>query len=270
MKILISHDVDHLYSKDHWFRDFIYPKLWIRETLNLLKRKITLKEWFLRCTDCFRKERNHIEELMEFDSKHNVPSVFFFGMAKGLGMSYKPDEAKSKISYVKEGKFFVGVHGINFSSQDLIQNEFNTFRNLMGFEPQGIRMHYVRFDENTFSLLNNVGYLYDSTEFNKAQNGTIKEPYKVGNMWEFPLTMMDGYLPQNFEKAKEETLKVLEVCKEKKLNYISILFHDYQFSEAYKDIFEWYKWLIEYIENQEGLEFCSHIDAIKELEAKNV
>ena len=40
--------------------------------------------------------------------------------------------------------------------------------------------------------------------------------------------------------------------------------------EAYKDIFEWYKWLIEYIENQEGLEFCSHIDAIKELEVKNV
>ena len=37
MKIIVSHDVDHLYGSDH-YKDLIYPKLWLRETLSLLKK----------------------------------------------------------------------------------------------------------------------------------------------------------------------------------------------------------------------------------------
>ena len=80
MYIIISHDVDHLFGSDHWFRDLSYPKLWVRSTIQLGTRKIRLKEWWLRCISCFRHKRNNIEELIQFDKNNGVPSTFFFGV----------------------------------------------------------------------------------------------------------------------------------------------------------------------------------------------
>ena len=68
MKIIVSHDVDHLYGKDHWFRDMIYPKLWVRSLIWLIKRKITFKEFFLRCISCFKgKTKEEVLKLMKED-----------------------------------------------------------------------------------------------------------------------------------------------------------------------------------------------------------
>ena len=269
MKIIISHDVDHLYGKDHWFRDMIYPKLWVRSTLQLIKRNITIKEWFLRCISCFKKERNQINDVMEFDRQHDVKSAFFFGMNQGLGMSYYPDEAKSIIKNVYDNGFIVGVHGIEYSDFQKMDLEYKKFVETVGFEPVGIRMHYVRFDDNTFDYLSRVGYTFDTTEFDKSKNGTIKNPYKVGNMWEFPLTIMDGYLSQDFESAKKETIERLEACRNAGIEYVSVLFHDYQFCDAYKDIRDWYVWLVEYLSDSDEYSFVSYLEAIALLEGNN-
>lgn len=266
IRVIVSHDVDHLFAKDHWFRDLIYPKMWIRTTIELIRHSITLKEWWLRNTSCFRKNRHHINELMDFDEQHGVPSTFFFGMSRGLGMSYKPDEAKSVIQSVYERSFAVGVHGIEYQNRDKMQQEYNTFVRITGFEPCGIRMHYVRFGETTFEKLSRIGYPFDTTEFNKADGGTRKAPYKVGRMWEFPLTIMDGYLPQTFIEAQKKTIEILNMCVKEGLQYISILFHDYQFCDDYMDIRKWYEWLIEYLEKSESFSFISYAEAIEQLE----
>ncbi len=268
MKIIISHDVDHLFRRDHWFRDLIYPKLWVRSALELLKGDIACKEAWLRCTSCFQKTRHCIDSLMDFDRRHNVPSTFFFGMNQGLGMSYFPEEAKDTIANVHGQGFDVGVHGIVFDDKDGIRKEYETFERLMGFAPNGIRMHYVRFNESTFDHVAKAGYFFDSTEFDKPRNGTIRHPYKVGEMWEFPLAIMDGYLPQRFDAAKEATLKRLAECKAAGLEYVCILFHDYQFYDGYSDIRDWYVWLIQMIADSEEDSFISYMDAIKELEEK--
>ena len=268
MKIIISHDVDHLYGKDHWFRDLIYPKLWLRSTLQLLKRQITIKEWFLRCISCFQKKRHRLEAVMAFDKEHGVPSTFFFGMAKGLGMSYKPCEAKNAIAMVNDNGFDVGVHGINYQDKHKIKEEYDTFVNVMGYKPCGLRMHYVRFNENTFDFANQAGYVFDSTEFDKPNGGTIKEPYKVGDMWEFPLAIMDGYLPMGLEKAKKKTLEKIEECKRAGLEYVTILFHDYQFCEAYQNEYKWYRWIVELLSESKDCEFVSYKQAMAELEAR--
>lgn len=266
MKIIVSHDVDHLYGKDHWFRDMIYPKLWVRSLIWLIKRKITFKEFFLRCISCFKGKRHRLEEVMAFDRAHGVDSVFFFGMNQGLGMSYRPDEARPMIQKVKDEGFLVGVHGIEYTDAEKIKKEKDTFTSLMGFEPDGIRMHYVRFDENTFENIAKAGYAFDSTEFDKPNNGTVKAPYKVGEMWEFPLAVMDGYLTQELESAKRETLARLEECKAAGLEYACVLFHDYQMCDDYKQIRDWYVWLIEYLDASEEYSFISYRDAVKELE----
>lgn len=269
MKVIISHDVDHLFAKEHFFRDLIYPKLWVRSFLQLIKGKITFKECFLRCVHCFKKERHCIYDLMQFDKSYGVPSTFFFGMNQGLGMSYYPKEARSIVEKVKDQGFSVGVHGIEYTDYSLIKKEYETFVNLMGFAPCGIRMHYVRFDDNTFKNVSAAGYVFDSTEFDKKECGTQKMPYKVGDMWEFPLVIMDGYLPQSFNDAKEVTLKKLAECKEKGLEYVTILFHDYQFCDDYIDIKNWYEWLLKYIYENPDMTFISYEDAISELETKN-
>ena len=266
IKVIISHDVDHLFARDHWFRDLIYPKMWIRTTLELIRRDITGREWWLRNTSCFRKIRHNLEALMDYDEEYGIRSAFFFGMNQGLGMSYRPEEAAPVIRMVHERGFLTGVHGIEFKDESGIRKEYNTFCQIMGFNPCGIRMHYVRFDDQTFIKLNEAGYIFDTTEFCKPECGTRKAPYKVGSMWEFPLAIMDAYLPQKYEEAKRQTLELLDQCKEKGLQYITILFHDYQFCDDYQDMRKWYIWLTEHLAASSDYQYISYEDAIRELE----
>lgn len=265
IKVIVSHDVDHLYPKDHWLRDLFFPKLWVRTTMQLIKKKITCREWWLRITSCFRKTLNNLDAIMDFDEAHGIQSTFFFGMNQGLGMSYRPEEAKSMIMRVSERGFSVGVHGIEYKDMLGMKKEYDTFKQIAGFEPSGIRMHYVRFDEKTFDRLSEVGYAFDTTEFDKPNCGTRKAPYKVGNMWEFPLAIMDSYLPEKLEAAKQSTLKYLEKCSEQKLQYVTVLFHDYQYCKEYNDMMNWYEWLMEYFEKSKRYAFASYESIIQEL-----
>ncbi len=267
INVIVSHDVDHLYAKDHWFRDMIYPKMWVRTTLQFLRKQITGREWWQRNTSCFRQKRHNLEAIMEFDRKYGIQSTFFFGMNQGLGMSYKPQEAKAAIELVQKQGFSAGVHGIEYQDSEGMLQEFQTFKNLIGVDPDGIRMHYVRFDNQTFEKLSTIGYPFDTTEFDKQKNGSIKSPYKVGSMWEFPLTIMDGYLPQNYAQAKQKTMEILDECKEKNLQFITVLFHDYQFCDDYQDIRDWYIWLMKYFSESTDYSFISYYDAIAKLES---
>lgn len=265
MKIIVSHDVDHLYGTDH-LKDLIYPKLWIRETLAILTGKINISEWSKRMISPFHRERNHIKELLDFDDAYGVKSTFFFGMANGLGMSYKAEKALPFIELVTKKGFTAGVHGINYTDSEAMKREFTRFASISGKYPSGIRMHYVRFNEDTFSKLADCGYLFDSTEFNKGKGTCLKAPYKIKTMWEFPLCIMDGYLPYKFEDAKARTLELLVLAQKEGLEYFTILFHDCMFCPAWEEKEKWYRWVIEYLSNNTKYAFVSYEKAITELE----
>lgn len=267
MKIIISHDVDHLYNRDHLFRDLIFPKLIIRSFLHLLKGKISFKTFFWRCISVFERRLNRIDEIMQKDKAEGIPSVFFFGMAQGLGMSYKPYEAVEMIRKVQKNGFRAGVHGIEYQDIQNIEKEYSTFLKLSEENVFGIRTHYVRFDENTFAKFARAGYMYDTSEFNKHELD-IKAPYKVENMWEFPLHIMDGYIIPfgNLEQGKKNTIEAIQKAEEKKVPYCTILYHDYQYNEkTYPDEKRWYDWLLGYLKKK-NYEFISYEDAILELE----
>lgn len=268
MKIIISHDVDHLFGTDHWFRDLIYPKLWVRSALEALKGEISWRECWLRSVSCFQKERHRLRQVMALDRQYGVPSTFFFGMEQGLGMSYHPQEARQIIREVRERGFAVGVHGICYDDAEGIRKERERFEQTAGFPPCGIRMHYVRYAPDTFRYEDMAGYRFDATEFDKQAGGTVKDPYRVGAMWEFPLTIMDVYLPQRFEEARQETIRRLKACMTAGIDYVSILFHDYQLDPAYSDMSRWYAWLLAYLADDEAYSFVSFADAMCELEAK--
>lgn len=271
MKIIVSHDVDHLYATEHLCKDLILEKLWVRSFLYFLQGKISVRTFFCRLTLVFHNRMHRIHELMEFDRAHNIPSVFFFGMNNGLGMNYSKKHAKPIIQKVINQGFDVGVHGVDYRSRNEIQTEHDAFFELSGIEKFGIRMHYVRYDEGTFERLNDAGYLFDSTQFDK-QMLEISAPYKVGRMWEFPLHIMDAYVcqPGDLEQGLKKTRDIIRRAEEQGVPYCTILFHDTQYDERYDPQMKaWYEETILFCEKQ-GYEFISYRDAICELERERI
>ena len=267
MKIIISHDVDHLYATDHVFKDLILEKLWVRSFLHLYRGKISLKTFLYRLTILFHNRMHRVDELMQFDRQHHIPSVFFFGMQNGLGMSYSQETALPVIKRVLENGFDAGVHGIDYLCAENIKREHDDFAKHSGMTAFGIRNHYVRFDADTFEKMSQAGYLFDSTWFNKKEL-ELRTPYKVGNMWEFPLCIMDSYVCNTgkTEVDLERTKDAILQAEKKGIPYLTILFHDDQYNEKYDpDMKNWYEKTIEFCENK-GFPFISYRDAIKELE----
>lgn len=265
MKIIVSHDVDHLYPSDHIFRDLIFPKLWVRSSIEILRGKINLKTWFYRLISIFEHRMNQIPEIIEFDKMHDVPSTFFFGMDNILGMSYKKEAAKHWIIYVKNNNFDVGVHGVNIENMTNMKQEYFSFAEITGMKNFGIRTHYVRYNETTFNKMAKIGYLFDSSEFNKTKI-ELKSPYKIDEMWEFPLHIMDSYVMKNgLDEAKKNTIIALEQASTKGIEYFTFLFHDYLFNQkTYPKDKAYYEWFISYCKEKQ-YPFVSYRDAINEL-----
>jgi hypothetical protein len=268
MKIIISHDVDHLDASDHLFRDLILEKLWVRSFLHLCQGRISLKTFFHRLTILFHNRMNRIEEVMEFDRAHGIPSVFFFGMDNVLGMSYPRKKAAPVIRHVLERGFDVGVHGVDYQNGEKIKAEHDAFRDVSGLQQFGLRNHYVRFEDASFEKMEQAGYQFDSTWFNK-QELEIRAPYKVGDMWEFPLHIMDGYICHQgkLEQGLQDTFAAIRKAEALGMPYCTILFHDYQFDDGFDpQLKRWYEETVRFCEeNHYG--FISYRDAIKELES---
>lgn len=269
MKIIISHDVDHLDATDHLMKDLILPKLWVRSFLHLCTGKISFRTFWYRLTILFHNRMNRTEEVMAFDKSHGIPSVFFFGMDNVLGMSYPQKKAKAAIEKVLLEGFDAGVHGVDYQNAAKMQREHDDFAALSGMVSFGIRNHYVRFDGETFEKMAQAGYLYDSTWFNKRKL-EFRTPYKVGKMWEFPLCIMDGYIcrPGKVEDGIADTKDAIRRAEVEGMPYCTILFHDYQFDSLYDpQMKHWYEETVRYCEEQ-GYEFISYREAIKELGEK--
>jgi hypothetical protein len=266
-KVIISHDVDHITVFEH-YKDLIIPKFLIKSTIEKLIGVITWKEYFLRYKRIFENKWQNINELMEFNKKNNIPTTFFLGMNNGMYLSYSLKEAILWVNKIKQKEFDVGVHGIEFKDFDIMKKEYENLYSIIK-DDIGIRMHYLRYDENTFNNLSKIGYLFDSTYLKDIN------PFKIGKMWEFPLHIMDGhifyedarYTTKSLVYYKEKTIKRLNELKNKNINYITILFHDRYFDDSFRIWKEWYIWLIKYLKNN-NYTFISYKKAIQELEEK--
>lgn len=268
MKIIISHDVDHLEIKEHFFKDLFFLKFWTRSTFQLFRRNISFGEWVQRFFWIFRKRMHNIPELLDFDKKNGVPSVFFFGMANALGMSYSQKSAKKWIDYVLNNHGDVGVHGVAYNDYFKMKKEFEDFKTLSGLDYFGIRMHYVRHSDETFKYLAELGYRFDSSDFVKEE---LRKPYAVDEMWEFPLYAMDSYLLNEGENsAKEKVCKLLEIAQNMECDYFTFLFHDvYYNSSLFKAHKEFYDWFIALCVERK-YEFVSYLTAKRELENEGI
>lgn len=270
MKAIISHDIDHIKVTEHLFKDVIVPKYMARMHVELFTGRISLREYILRWSDFFKNKWQNIDELITFNNINGVPSSFFIAVNRGVGLNYSNESALVWIEQMKARSCELGIHGIEFDNQAAIKKEYDLFAELTGLKEFGIRMHYVRSTAETFRLMAKAGYRYDSTEH------AFKNPYKIDSMWEFPFQLMDGWVIENgkswqsvsLEKAKENTIKIIDKAHELKLGYFGIDFHDRYFSHSFKTWLNWYMWLVEYL-RQNRIPFVNHHQAIAELEQKN-
>jgi hypothetical protein len=268
MKAIISHDIDHITVWEHFFRDTILPKYVARMHIELFSGKIAFREYILRWSDFFKNKWQNVDELITFNNVNGVPSSFFVAVKKGLGLNYSNESALLWIEQMRSRNCEIGLHGMEFRDRGRINEERDLFRRLTGIGSFGIRMHYVRHEENTYRLLSEAGYTYDSTEY------AFANPYRVGPMWEFPFQIMDGWIIENYKKwqslnlqrAKENTLRIIDRAHQANLSYLGIDFHDRYFSHAFQTWLEWYMWLVEHLKSQ-GIEFINFNGAIRELEA---
>jgi len=267
MKAIVSHDIDHLTLSEHYFRDLIVPKFFVRSHIELLSGKISLGEFHHRLADVFKDKWQHLEELHHFNSSHTVPATYFIGVCRGEGLSYSLRQSAFWIQKLQQMGCEVGPHSIAHESREHITKEYDLFKKLSGSHSFGTRMHYIRQGEQTFAHLANAGYAFDSSEM------AYKAPYKVGNMWEFPFQIMDSYIiekprqwqSRNFGQCCDATRRIIDEVARLGLPYLGIDFHDRYFSPSHKTWKDWYMWLIEYLASHH-VEFVSFATAIDELE----
>ena len=260
MQIIVSHDVDHLYPSDHIFRDLIFPKLWVRSFIQLCRGQISFSSFWYRLISIFDKRLNRIPEIIQFDKECGVKSTFFFGMDNILGLSYKKEKAEQWIKYVLENGFDAGVHGIEIFDIEKMKKEFDDFKKISGLSSFGIRTHYVRYDDQTFSKMEKIGYIFDTSEFNKERI-ELKPDYQIAKMREFPLHIMDAYIIHNdLEKAKTIAIDALNAAENKNIKCFTFLFHDYMYNDKTYPIDKaFYEWFINYC-IEKNYKFTSYRD----------
>ncbi|MBK7669295.1 MAG: hypothetical protein IPJ32_19310 [Sphingobacteriaceae bacterium] len=271
MKAIISHDIDHITVTEHLLSDLIVPKFLIRSHLELVLCKISFTEYISRWTDFLKNKWQNIDELITYNNVKQVPSSFFIGVKKGIGLSYSNELAVVWMEQMINRGCEFNLHGINFNSINVIKEEKELFYKLCKQEATGIRMHYVRSDQETLLSLSKAGYKFDTTVH------AFENPYKVGDMWEFPFQIMDGWVIENgkkwqssnLNKAKELTKKQIDKAHKHNLMYLGIDFHDRYFSRSFNTWLEWYMWVVDYL-IQNKIEFVNYATAIKELEQVNL
>ena len=267
MKAIVSHDIDHLTLSEHYLKDLIVPKYFVRNNIELLTNNISLKEYTLRLSDIYRNKWQYIEELATFDISQSVNPTFFIAVNKGVGLSYSINDASSWIHKIKQLQCEIGIHGIEFETLEKIQSEHELFKSISNLDSIGGRLHYIRTNDQTFANLSNAGYLFDSSEM------AFKAPYKIGHMWEFPFQIMDGYIiekpkqrqSKTLQQSCDETKKIIDKVIDMQLPYLGIDFHDRYFSNRHQTWKDWYMWLIDYLKSHK-IEFVNFKQAIQELE----
>jgi hypothetical protein len=249
MKFIISHDIDHFYWSDHFFKDLFIPKYILKNTLYLAKGQIPLTLYLARIRSFSSNRFGRLEELVEFNRKNEVPGCYFMGVRNALNLSYSETTAAAIASFLYKKKCPLYLHGIAYEDIDEMRAEKDTFQNLVPTNKNhGIRMHYLRNSSQTLNNISDLHYLFDSTLYE------LRDPFFINDLIEFPVSMMEVYMMEyndtDFEKIKKATLERIEKAHGAGLRYFTVIFHDHHFSESFPLHKKWYEWLIEYLKNK--------------------
>lgn len=204
----------------------------------------------------------NIPEIMKIEEKFGVKSTFFFRtMYENGNFEDYEDDIKSLV----DGGWEVGLHCDPSSVDDIekLRKEKEKLEGLTKTKLQGNRVHYLKFTKKLPKMLNDLGFLYDSSIRNSKDKIDKSEMgfQNFDGLIEFPVTLMDAYL-FTYMKLEEKQIiptfkQTLDYARKNDSKVITIIWHDNVLKmiggRMYKDI-------VEFLASQKDVKICRGID----------
>jgi hypothetical protein len=248
--IFLSHDVD--WRKQGASREHI------------LKRKQRFDEVTINNLGV-RNPYYNIPDYMAIEDRYGVKSTFFFRtIYEGGDLRDYEDDIQALIN----GGWEIGLHSDPGSTNSLekLANEKKQLELIANHPITANRVHYLNSDLELAGKLQYLGFTYDSST-KKVKDRVTKDDmgyYKIGNLIEFPITLMDAYI-FTYMKLKESQLvtlfkKTLDLCKNLKKDILTVIWHD----NVLKMIGgRMYSSILQYLTSRHDIQICRGIDLAK-------
>ena len=174
----------------------------------------------------------NIPQFMELEEKFGIRSTFFF---RTLYENGNVDDYEDDIQTLQKGNWEIGLHADPQSVNNIekIKIEKEKLESLTKRPIFGNRVHFLNYDLELPSKLNELGFLYDSSLRHSKDKIDEKEMgfSKIDGVIEFPVTLMDAYLFTHMKIEENEIVsefeKALDIGRNiAKENVISVIWHD--------------------------------------------
>jgi peptidoglycan/xylan/chitin deacetylase (PgdA/CDA1 family) len=275
--VCLTHDIDFIKISDHKFDHTMFGFIY-RATLGTLiefiKKKRSLRELYLNWMAVFKLPFIYLgivddfwfkfDRYMELENNVDGKSTFFMipfknrmgqkvtaNIASRRAARYDVMDIPETIKKLVSSGFEVGLHGIDaWHDVAVARVEKARIASVSGKTDIGIRVHWLCFNQNTHTVLDEAGFTYDSTfGYNNAAGyraGTSQafKPLSVNTLYELPLNIQDTALfnPKHMALSKKTAWKL---CKEiinntsKYGGILTILWHDRSLSpeRLYEDFY---------------------------------
>jgi hypothetical protein len=138
--------------------------------------------------------------------------------------------------------FEIGVHGIDaWHNIEKSQQELNRIIEFCQGPEIGIRIHWLCFNNDSYRILEESGFTYDSTfGYNdavgyRAGTAQVFKPLKAKRLLEFPLHIQDStlFFPRRMNLSEERALELCEILIKNAKSFggvLTILWHDRSFA----------------------------------------
>jgi hypothetical protein len=295
--ICLSHDVDHpkirFHKFDHTILGFL-ARATLGSVLNLFRGRTSVSNCVRNLLAAISMPFAQLGLIKDtwasFDKyieiEKELPSTFFTIPFKGdpgiapngqrkmkRASGYGAEDIKAELECLTAAAKEIAVHGINsWSDPNEGRRELAEIVKFRKSDEKenGIRMHWLYFDSNSFATLEDAGYTYDSTVgYNetigyKAGTSQAFRPIGSNRLLELPLIIMDtslfypSHLGLTYDEAKEKVMSILQLAK-KHGGVVTINWHDRSLAPE-RNWGPLYKWMIQQ-GRQDGAWFASMCQA---------
>ena len=207
----------------------------------------------------------NIPDYMEIEDRYGVKSTFFFRTIYEGGYC---NEYEDEIHSLIRGGWEIGLHSDpkSVNSLEKLGDEKERLELLTKHPITANRVHYLNGDVELASMLQSLGFIYDSS-VKKRKDRVTKDDlgfYKIGNLIEFPVTLMDAYL-FTYMKIKEPQIvelfeKTLDYCRNVKKDIITVIWHDNVLKMTGGRM---YSSILQYLTSRDDVKVCRGIDLAK-------
>ena len=256
LKVSLTHDVDRT-EKTYQY---------LTHTLKALRKgDMRTASYHLGSLNRRKQVYWNFEDIMEIEDRFDARSTFYFLLESFPFSLLKPKSWKlalgrydiheeritELIHQLIAGGWEIGLHGswASYNSPELLKKEKQMLEDVAGQQVKGIRQHYLNWNEDTWQLQKQAGFLYDTTwgytrkigyRENKVKPfAPFNDHFKV-----FPMAIMDSCYMNTPDRLRE-LYKLIQLTRDNDavlvINWHSNNYNEKDFPgyrEAYIEIIE--------------------------------